>query len=176
MGIEKSSANGIDVKKMKLILEGHVNDGFKFDSWSSLTGSDYAETPTINDKVHVLIYVVPATSVDMMDERSIEKMKEVRDAASQLDIPQIAVLTKIDEASRKVKKNIRNVYKSRMLEKQMEYLSANIGIPMNCIFPVKNYSRESEMDDDIDTLILNTMRKIIDYGEDFLNDMATRHA
>ncbi|MEQ2187843.1 hypothetical protein GOODEAATRI_008750 [Goodea atripinnis] len=52
--------------------------------------------------------------------------------------------------------------------KKMKDFSAAVGIPMNCIFPVKNYSEEIDLNDDVDILILSALRKIIDFGDDFI--------
>uniref|UniRef100_A0A672G509 G domain-containing protein n=1 Tax=Salarias fasciatus TaxID=181472 RepID=A0A672G509_SALFA len=51
MGIEKGSGRGVDVENIKLIMKGHVKDGCKLLPGSTPTGSDYIESPTINDKV-----------------------------------------------------------------------------------------------------------------------------
>lgn len=51
----------------------------------------------------------------------------------------------------------------------MEQFSADVGIPMNCIFPVKNYHEEIDLNSDVDSLILSAMKHIINSGEDFVN-------
>ena len=51
----------------------------------------------------------------------------------------------------------------------MKAFSAAVGIPMNCIFPVKNYSEEINIKDDVDSLILSALRCMIDFGDDFID-------
>ena len=51
----------------------------------------------------------------------------------------------------------------------MEQFSVDVGIPMNCIFPVKNYSDELDLNIDADLLILSSLRHIINSGDDFIN-------
>lgn len=53
---------------------------------------------------------------------------------------------------------------------QMSEFSSAIGIPMNCIFPVKNYSHEISMNPDADTLILSALEKMITFGDDFIEN------
>ncbi|XP_033946001.1 interferon-induced protein 44-like [Pseudochaenichthys georgianus] len=112
---------------IKLALTGHVTEGYKGDK-------DYISSPTLDEKVHALVCVIPA------------------------GIPLFAILT--NEACPDVKKDMSNVYKSVYLKEQVDRFSHLHGIPLNCIFLVKNYVQ-----------ILNALRQMVDYGEHFLNNM-----
>ncbi|KAF3703240.1 Interferon-induced protein 44 Microtubule-associated protein 44 [Channa argus] len=159
LGVDK----GVTEDDVKLALAGHIKDEYQ-KRISSTT-----KNPTDNDKVHVLVCVVPADTLSVMKEQVVEKIRNIRMEASQLGIPQVAVLTKVDLACPEVKEDLKNVYKSKYLKEKMEQFSVNVGIPMNCIFPVKNYHEEIDLDDRVDSLILSVLRNIINFGEDFVN-------
>ncbi|CAG5958614.1 unnamed protein product, partial [Menidia menidia] len=86
-------------------------------------------------------------------------------------IPQVAVVTHIDEACKEIDENLRNVYKSRFLKTKMMEISSGTGIPLNCILPVKNYSKDQKLQPDMDALILSAMRQIVNFGNDFVSTM-----
>lgn len=46
-----------------------------------------------------------------------------------------------------------------------------LGVPMNQIFPVKNYHEELDTDNDTDVLILQAMKQIINWANDYVNDL-----
>ncbi|XP_035990912.1 interferon-induced protein 44 isoform X2 [Fundulus heteroclitus] len=174
MGLEEGDSRGVHVDDIKLALKGHVKEGHKvqpkkFNPFSPLVEShpDYNPNPSADDKVHVLVCVISAHSSQIRSS-VLEKMKNVRETASELEIPHMAIMTNIDEACGETEKDLWNVYKSKHLRKKMADFSAAVGIPLNCIFPVKNYSHEIDLNEDVDTLILSALRKMIDFGDDFI--------
>ncbi|XP_040925548.1 interferon-induced protein 44-like isoform X2 [Betta splendens] len=166
-----STNKGILVDDIILALKGHVKEGYKFNPESKLSEGDqfYNKSPSDNDKVHVLVCVVPADTIPLMKDEVIKKIKEIRINASRLGIPQVAVITKVDEACPEVKKDLRNVYRSKCIKQRMEQFSANVGIPMNCIFPLRNYHQEINFNNNVDSLILSVLKSIINFGDDFID-------
>ncbi|XP_018530404.1 interferon-induced protein 44 [Lates calcarifer] len=172
MGLEEGTERGISVEDIKLAMKGHVKEGYKFNPVSPLTSDDhgYNSSPSPDDRAHVVVFVFSACVSEIKDS-VLMKMKAVRDAASNMGIPQLAIVTKIDEASPETAESLRNTYKSKYIKKKMTDLSSALGIPLNCILPVKNYCEEISIDDNVDTLILSCLRLIIDFGDDFINQV-----
>ncbi|MEQ2312567.1 hypothetical protein AMECASPLE_032392 [Ameca splendens] len=160
----------VHVKDVKKAMKGRIKDGYKFNPESSLSETDqfYNKTPNVNDKVHVLVSVIDADKVNLLSDNVVEIIQDIRDDATDLGIPHVAILTKIDEACPEIKKDVKNLCKSRLLQKRVKDISKKVGIPENCIFPVKNYHSERNVDNDIDALVLNTLRCIIEIGDEYL--------
>ncbi|XP_059184194.1 interferon-induced protein 44-like [Centropristis striata] len=174
MGFENNANTGVLVEDIKLALKGHVEDDYKFSPSQKLKEGDggYRSSPTLGDKVHVLVSVIPANKVPLIKEdKFVEKMREVRLAASDMGIPQLAILTKVDEACPETRKNITNAYYSKYLKEQVDTFSLLLGIPQSSIFLVKNYGPDPIVDDDKNPLILSALRQMITFGEDFLNHL-----
>ncbi|XP_032396117.1 interferon-induced protein 44 [Etheostoma spectabile] len=173
MGMECSTnrRRKVYVKDMKRAMKGHVRDGYTFNPECKILKDDqrYIPAPTANDRAHVLVCVVDARTVSQMSEKAIETLQDIRDEASDLNIPQVAILTKIDLICPEIQKDLRNVYKSKILKQKMEEFSAEVGIPVDCIFPVKNYHDDNTPDNDADTLILSALRSFINLGDDFIS-------
>ncbi|XP_074513077.1 interferon-induced protein 44-like isoform X1 [Sebastes fasciatus] len=171
MGLEVGTNRGVCVEDIKLAMEGHINDDYTFNPCSKISEDNqyYNKTPTLEDRVHVLVYVISATTTRMLSAETVKKTREVRLAARDMDIPQLAILTKVDAACPEIKTDIRNVYKSKYLKQQMDEVNAAMGFTPKCIFPVNNYYSEIYTNDDTDTLILSALRRIIADGEDFVN-------
>lgn len=51
----------------------------------------------------------------------------------------------------------------------MTHCSNKLGVPMNCIFPVKNFHGETDMDDQTDFFILSALKNIVNFADDYVN-------
>ncbi|XP_030610893.1 interferon-induced protein 44-like [Archocentrus centrarchus] len=172
MGLVEGTNAGVHPDDIKLAMRGHVREGHKFNPVAPLSEEDpsYNQTPSADDKVHVLVCIHSANASEIKDS-VLEKMSSIRQAASDLGIPQMAIITKIDEACPETQKDPKNVYESKHLKKKMSEFSSALGIQMNCIFPVKNYSEEIKTHEDVDTLILSALRSMINFGDDFIENL-----
>ncbi|XP_028461581.1 uncharacterized protein LOC114573529 [Perca flavescens] len=180
MGLDKDIERGVHVDDVKLAMMGQVKEGYRFNTESMMLDDPfYNKHPTNNDKVHVLVCVVDASILSFISDKAVAKMRTIRIEASKLNIPQVAILTKIDEACLEVNEDLKNIYMVKHLKEKMEVISATVGIPMNCIFPVKNYDSEIDLNNDVDSLILSAMKHIINLGDDcinFINSMGAEHS
>uniref|UniRef100_A0A3B3VHC7 G domain-containing protein n=1 Tax=Poecilia latipinna TaxID=48699 RepID=A0A3B3VHC7_9TELE len=172
MGLEDGDGRGVRTDDIKNALKGHVKDGYKFNPVSPLSDGDhgYTSSPSISDRVHVLVCIYSANAAQM-NQSVLQKMREIREAASELGIPQLAILSHVDEACGETERDLKNVYKSKHLKKKMGDFSSSLGIPMNCILPVKNYSDEIQLNSDVTTLILSALRLMIDFGDDYADKL-----
>ncbi|XP_029986638.1 interferon-induced protein 44-like [Sphaeramia orbicularis] len=201
MGLEDGENFGVRAEDIQLAMKGHVKEGYEvqpnvpappqsggcagspekirepsskaqFNPTSTLSmfNGHYKIFPTPNDQVHVLVCLLNVNSPNISPS-VIQKMKAIRETARDLGIPQIAIAAHIDECCDEIEKDVKDVYKSTHLKKKMTEFSNAVGIPLNCIFPVKNYSTDSEPDDDMDILILTAVKHILNYGDDFLHNM-----
>lgn len=51
---------------------------------------------------------------------------------------------------------------------QMLECCNRLGVPMNCIFPVKNYHEEIQLNNDMDVLILSALTTILNFANDYV--------
>ncbi|KAL7388780.1 hypothetical protein ABVT39_020533 [Epinephelus coioides] len=111
---------GALVEDIKLAMMGHVKEDYWFNPESALSDDNtyhfYNNNPTDNDKVHVLVCVIPANTVSQIRAETVQKIRNIRTEATKLRIPQVAILTKIDEACPELRKDLKKVYRTKYLK------------------------------------------------------------
>ncbi|XP_056586057.1 interferon-induced protein 44-like [Triplophysa dalaica] len=170
MGLEPDVLAGSQPEDIIKAVYGHVKDGYKFDESKPLSHKDqhYTDDPSLSDQAFCLVYAIPANTVDMADDKLIDKLKIIRHRISEKRIPQVIVMTKVDEACPLVNKDLRKIYHSKQIQEKMQICHDKLGVQMCDIFPVKNYHEEIDTDDDVDVLILKALDQILQLADDRL--------
>ncbi|XP_041960391.1 interferon-induced protein 44-like [Alosa sapidissima] len=168
MGLEKGRDSGVQPRDIISALKGRIKEGYTFNPVKPCSEEDtgYNSRPTVNDMVHCLVFVIPVSGC--MDNDLIRRMQNIRQIACDLGIPQVVILTKVDLACPHVKEDIKLVYKSQTIYQKMQACSDAFGVPMSCIFPVKNYHDEKQLNLDMDSVLLFTLTQILNYANDFV--------
>ncbi|XP_053471552.1 interferon-induced protein 44-like [Ictalurus furcatus] len=120
VGLEYEWTLGIHADDIITAMPGHVRENYMFNPTCPLRDGDlgYNNAPTLNDKVHCLVSVMSAQTLPVMYDSSIKSIKDVREKASALGIPQVLILTHIDECCPLVEQNLRKVYFSKKIKEK----------------------------------------------------------
>ncbi|KAF4074845.1 hypothetical protein AMELA_G00228080 [Ameiurus melas] len=172
MGLEAEDESGVHTDDIKSILLGHVKNGYTFNAQKPIDKDDpkYISNPGLKDKVHCLVSVLPADRISLISDEVMDKMKTVRKKARDLEIPQVVIMSLVDEACPLVKDNLSKIYTSKKIKEKMKVCSDRLGVPVNFIFPVQNYHEQITNDLNMDILILMAMTHIIIFANDYVED------
>ncbi|KAG7315588.1 hypothetical protein KOW79_020454 [Hemibagrus wyckioides] len=173
MGLEDKES-GADAEDIIRAMNGFLQEGFNFDRTSSMFEMDlgYRSNPSVEDQTSCLVNIIAADKIYLMNDGVIGKLKKIRQAATDRGIPQVIIMTKPDLACPLVQQDIRKIFISKKIKEKMELCSHRLGIPMNYIFPVKNYHEDIDTDDDMDLLIFKALDQIVNIAADFLKEQS----
>ncbi|KAL7876712.1 hypothetical protein AOLI_G00116750 [Acnodon oligacanthus] len=173
MGLEEGLNAGLDIDDFTSILKGHMQDKYRFNPSMPLQpeSNSFLKEPSLTDRIHTVVYVIDACKVKLLSDRMIEKLASFRRKANQMEVPQLVLLTKVDEACSSVAADLKTVYQSLYIHKMVQEISANLGVSMSAVVPVKNYSQELELDPQTDILLLNAVIQMLRAIETFFDDL-----
>uniref|UniRef100_A0A8C0JF16 TLDc domain-containing protein n=1 Tax=Chelonoidis abingdonii TaxID=106734 RepID=A0A8C0JF16_CHEAB len=161
MGIEEKSGTGLEIDEVSNIIKGHIPDRYQFNPAATLRPDSpgYVKTPSLKDQIHCVAFVIDGCKIEILPEKLEDKLKQLRRKVNQFGIPQLVLLTKVDEICPSLEEDIQCVYKSKKL-----------GIPLAQIVPVKNYCSELDLSCDVDILLLSAVRQLIRLAESYLDN------
>ncbi|XP_006808419.1 interferon-induced protein 44-like [Neolamprologus brichardi] len=176
MGLEESKGAGLDIDDLSSILKGHLPDCYQFNPSAPLhpEAHSYRTSPGLKDKIHCVVYVIDTCKVSIMPTGLEEKLDSIRRKVNLLGIPQLVLLTKVDEACPLVKEDVRNVYKSGYIKDVMQEISSRLGVPLSCVVPVRNYSEELELDMNCDILLLSAVIQMLRFVDNYFDELSDR--
>ncbi|XP_030288035.1 interferon-induced protein 44-like isoform X2 [Sparus aurata] len=174
MGLEEGTGAGLDVDDVISILKGHLPNRYQFNPSAPLHSEShgYRGTPGVKDKIHCVAYVIDACKVSIMPTKLEEKLEAICRKVNLMGVPQLVLMTKVDEACPFVPQDIRNVYKSGYIKEMMQEVSTRLGVPLSCVVPVKNYSEELELDPNCDILLLSAVQQMLRFADNYFDEIS----
>ncbi|XP_073699742.1 interferon-induced protein 44-like [Garra rufa] len=172
MGLEEQSGAGLDIEDISSILQGHVPDRYKFNPITPFQPDEQktSKPASLQEKIHCVVYMIDATKISLMSDKLQEKLTTIRKKVNSVGIPQMVLMTKVDEACSEVEKNLQNIYASSYIKSKVQEVSSWLGVPVSCVLPVKNYSQELELELNCDILLLTAIQQMLNFAEDYLDD------
>lgn len=161
---------GIDPAEFSYILDGNMPDKYLFNSSTQFSSDSpgFVAIPSLKDKIHVVVIVMDATSIDIFPPAIIDKIKTLQTKVIQKGIPQVVLLTQIDKICEGLQWNVSKTFSIPAIENLVDKAADLVGLPRAHILPVKNYEREMEPREDINILALLALRQMLNFADDYL--------
>uniref|UniRef100_A0A8C6Q900 Interferon induced protein 44c1 n=1 Tax=Nothobranchius furzeri TaxID=105023 RepID=A0A8C6Q900_NOTFU len=167
MGLEENDDTGLNIDDLFKIFKSHIKDRYQLPFINPGRCSGYKRSL---QKIHCIAYVVDACKVSLLSDNMVKKFQAIRQKANQMGIPQVLLMTKVDEACQLVANDLRNVYNSVYIQKKARQLSESLRIPLSFTLPVKNYSKELELHQDMDILLFMALEQMLNYAGNFFEN------
>jgi len=174
MGLEGEA--GLTTDEVGKILDGNVENLAELKNGIHFGMNGYNENPTDDDRIHCVAFVVSAVTVSIIDPLIIAKIKGIRNEANRRNMVPIIILTRIDQICDFTLENTSLVFKSQDVKDKVHEVSHTFGINKAQIYPVRNYSEETDCSRAMDILILRVARQIVRNSKDYLDDKIDRKA
>ncbi|XP_078341057.1 interferon-induced protein 44-like [Crassostrea virginica] len=169
-GLEEDSS--VDPQDIVYILDGHVPDRYQFNPTSAMTPDSlgFIQNPKLGDVIHCVAFVVDGSTVDVMSQKILKQIKALQTRIIKKSIPQVVFLTKIDKVCPKVDEDVKHVFYSEAVRNTVDKLAEVMGLPRGHILPIKNYENETDLDSDMDLLILKALKQTINFADDYIEE------
>lgn len=167
-GIEENQ--GIDGTELNYLLEGNVPDGYQFNPSTPISPDipGFISTPTLNEKIHCVCFVVDGSTAAVLPEKMLDKIKALQMKVRQKGVPQLILLTKVDKVCYEAEADVTTTFKSEAIRNLVDKVSDIFGVPRYHVLPVKNYEKEIDVKTDVSILALVALRQILRSSEDYL--------
>ncbi|KAM9461845.1 interferon-induced protein 44 isoform 2-T2 [Clarias gariepinus] len=172
MGIGDST--GLSLYDALCVVKGHVIEGHQFSAEEPVRSDTmgFIKKPTLKDKIHCVVFVVDASKINTYAKGLSTTFQQLREHISSLGVHQVALLTHVDEVCTVTSRDVSQVYRSRDVQQLMVKAGELIGMATSYIVPVRNYSSQLELDDNIDILLLSAVDHILQYVNLYFQDTA----
>ncbi|XP_044288463.1 interferon-induced protein 44-like isoform X2 [Varanus komodoensis] len=122
MGLEEKEGTGLNIGDVPNILKGHIPDRYQFNPCAVIqpNAPGYVRNPSLKDQIHCVVLIIDGSTVEILSDKMEQKLRQIRKETKILDIPVLAVLTKVDAICSFLEEDVSDVYRSKAVVKQAE--------------------------------------------------------
>ncbi|XP_067894137.1 interferon-induced protein 44-like [Heterodontus francisci] len=173
MGLAEEKESEIHSDDIISIIKGQVLCKYQFNTTLPIQGDTkgYIKPGSVSEKIYCVAYVIEASKATFLSTKMEKKFCAIRSQINLLEIPQIVLLTKVDKKCPLVRKDVQNVYRNTYLGSMVLEIEEQLGIPVTCIIPMKNYWSDHELDSATNILILSALVQILRYADNLLENV-----
>ncbi|XP_029532376.1 interferon-induced protein 44-like [Oncorhynchus nerka] len=159
---------GLTLTDALAVIKGYAPEGHDFQGEAPIKAETpgYRPVPSINDQIHCAVFVLNACQVMTTSDDLTETLRTIQAEIADLDIPQVVLLTHVDQVCHAVQEDVKFVYSSRILQEKMQKAAEVVGLPVSYVLPVKNYSSELSVSCNTDILLLSAIHHILQAVDD----------
>ncbi|XP_065140050.1 interferon-induced protein 44-like [Paramisgurnus dabryanus] len=126
MGLEEQTGAGLDIEDISSILQGLIPDRYQFNPLASFHPDEQKSSrpSSLQERIHCVVFVIDATKISHMSSKPEDKLAAIRKKVNSLSVPQIVLMTKVDEACPLVEEDLQKVYVSSYIETKVQEVSS----------------------------------------------------
>ncbi|XP_053389155.1 interferon-induced protein 44-like [Mercenaria mercenaria] len=164
MGLELADDQGIHMDDISSAAKGKLQPGTQFNPLAPAKVQDAADDRVI----HCVIYIVDAENIFSEVVGSFKSKVKKMENILKIGPNRMVILTKVDNISNQVKDDIRKIFKSENVKKAVESAQNVFGVPKNYVFPVKNYTDETQIQSFKNIPLLLALQQAAYFGADYM--------
>ncbi|XP_029604396.1 interferon-induced protein 44-like [Salmo trutta] len=168
LALGDGETTGLTLTDALAVIKGYAPEGHDFQSDAPTKAETpvYRPVPSINDQIHCAVFVLNACQIMSTSDDLTETLRTLQAEIADLDIPQVVLLTHVDQVCHVVQEDVKFVYSSRILQEKMQKAAEVVGLPVSYVLPVKNYSSELAVSCNTDILLLSAVHHILQAVDD----------
>ncbi|XP_028857353.1 interferon-induced protein 44 [Denticeps clupeoides] len=172
MGLGDEETAGLTLYDILAVTKGHAPDRHMFSPDQPVRSETpgYVKKPALKDRIHCVAFVVDASKILSYSKAMSTTLQQLRQHFHDLGVHQVALLTHVDEVCMQTALDASQVYHSKAVQQAMARASSLLGMPPSYIMPVKNYSKDLELDGHTSTLLLKAVDHILQYVDLYFKD------
>ncbi|XP_053388535.1 interferon-induced protein 44-like, partial [Mercenaria mercenaria] len=169
-GLSEGQGLGFNIEDLEYALNGNIKAGYEFKGGVPIQETDpyFADSPSKEDKSHCLVIVLDVRLLDLITDRISNKFRQVVRETISKGVPIVLILTKIDKIYPYLRKDIKYLFHSSIVDTAVTKAEHILGIQKKNIHPVVNFTDDTEVEPVKCIPILLALKQILHYASDHI--------